>query len=44
MQMYRFRNPHTGAPPLGPLAILVDAQALGDDGNVAITARVTAYR
>ena len=27
MQMHRFRNPHTGAPSLGPLAILVDAAA-----------------
>jgi uncharacterized protein (TIGR00369 family) len=27
MQMHRFRNPHTGAPTLGPLAILVDAAA-----------------
>ena len=27
MQMYRFRNPHTGAPTVGPLAILVDAAA-----------------
>jgi uncharacterized protein (TIGR00369 family) len=27
MQMHRFRNPHTGAPTVGPLAILVDAAA-----------------
>jgi uncharacterized protein (TIGR00369 family) len=27
MQMHRFRNPYTGAPTLGPLAILVDAAA-----------------
>jgi uncharacterized protein (TIGR00369 family) len=25
MQMHRFRNPYTGAPTVGPLAILVDA-------------------
>jgi len=27
MQMHRFRNPYTGAPTVGPLAILVDAAA-----------------
>jgi len=27
MQMHRFRNPFTGAPTVGPLAILVDAAA-----------------
>jgi uncharacterized protein (TIGR00369 family) len=27
MQMHRFRNPYTGDPTLGPLAILVDAAA-----------------
>ncbi|SPM40833.1 phenylacetic acid degradation protein [Mycobacterium numidiamassiliense] len=27
IQMHRFRNPHTGAPTMGPLAILVDAAA-----------------
>jgi uncharacterized protein (TIGR00369 family) len=27
MRMHRFRNPHTGAPAIGPLAILVDAAA-----------------
>jgi uncharacterized protein (TIGR00369 family) len=27
MPMHRFRNPHTGAPTVGPLAILVDAAA-----------------
>jgi uncharacterized protein (TIGR00369 family) len=27
MQMQRFRNPYTGAPTVGPLAILVDAAA-----------------
>jgi acyl-coenzyme A thioesterase PaaI-like protein len=27
MPMQRFRNPHTGAPTVGPLAILVDAAA-----------------
>jgi hypothetical protein len=27
MPMHRFRNPYTGAPTIGPLAILVDAAA-----------------
>jgi uncharacterized protein (TIGR00369 family) len=27
MQMHRFRNPYTGAPTVGPLAILIDAAA-----------------
>ena len=27
MQMHRFRNPHSGAPTVGPLAVLVDAAA-----------------